>query len=187
MYSYAITDPTYYAETPKELQESLENLLSKKSADFICFRDKTTSQYAFLAEIFLLACKKMNFKKSLLHGNVELSIKLGAYGVHLTSQQLNQITHAKSHGLFCVVSTHSEEEIVLAQKLGADAVTYSPIYATPDKGIPKGLQELKSIVSKFDIKIIALGGIIEDKQLLEIEKSGAYAFASIRYFYAKCT
>jgi len=182
IHSYAIIDPKYYGETPKELKETLENILSKKSVDFICFRDKLTSQYTLLAEIFLLTCKELGFKKLLLHGDIELSVKLGAYGVHLTSQQINLITKAKSYGLFCVVSTHSEEELALAEKLGADAVTYSPIYVTPDKGIPKGLEDLKSVVAKFDIKIIALGGIIKDKQVAEIEKCGTYGFASIRYF-----
>ncbi len=180
--SYAITDPKYYGERPNDLKESLEKLLIKKSADFICFRDKQTSQYALLAEIFLFTCKKLNFKRALLHGDIKLSIELGAYGVHLTSKQLNLIPQAKFHGLFCVVSTHTKEDIALAYKLGADAVTYSPIYPSPNKGKPKGLKDLKMLISQFDMKIIALGGIIEDKQIAEIEKSGAYALASIRYF-----
>ena len=77
---------------------------------------------------------------------------------------------------------HNEEEIYKALKFGADAVTYSPIFYTPDKGNPKGLEDLNEKVAKINIKIIALGGIISDEDIAKIKSTDAYAFASIRYF-----
>ncbi len=181
IFSYAITDPQYYGDNPHLLHVSIEKLLCKK-VDFICFRDKESASYELLAQSFILTCKDKNFQKSLLHGDVQLACKLGAYGVHLSSKQFSKISNAKKQGLFCVVSTHNEEEIHQAMALGADAVTYSPIFSTPNKGIPKGLEDLKEKVAKINIKIIALGGIISDKQIAEIESTNAFAFASIRYF-----
>ena len=41
----------------------------------------------------------------------------------------------------------------------------------------------KEVVDKYtNINIIALGGIINDKQIEQISKTKAYGFASIRYF-----
>ena len=83
---------------------------------------------------------------------------------------------------FTIISCHSEKEILEAQKRGADAVTYSPIFSTPDKGEPKGLEDLNERVAKISLPIIALGGITTDEQVKAVEKSGCYGFASIRYF-----
>ncbi|MEA1920639.1 MAG: thiamine phosphate synthase [Campylobacterota bacterium] len=180
--SYAITDPLYYGETPEALSSSIKRVLGQKRVDYLCFRDKITSHYESMAESFMLTCKALDFDKTLLHGDVELSHQLGAYGVHVSSKQFESIAKAKAYGLFCVASTHSEDEISLAIKLGADAVTYSPIFSTPNKGSPKGLEDLNEKVAKIKTKIIALGGIISDEQIADIESTGAYAFASIRYF-----
>jgi thiamine-phosphate pyrophosphorylase len=118
----------------------------------------------------------------MLHGEVELAAKLGAYGVHLTSLQFDEIEKSKAFGLFTVVSCHSEKEIIEAEKKGADAVTYSPIFSTPGKGEPKGLEDLNERVAKISLPIIALGGITTPEQVKAVEKSGAFGFASIRYF-----
>ena len=182
MYSYAITDPRYYGNTQKKLKESIALLLATKNIDYLCFRDKESKDYENMAKTFILTCKEYNFSKTLLHANVELSYKLKAYGVHLTSSQLHLITKAKEYGLFCVVSTHNEEEIYKALGFGADAVTYSPIFTTPNKGIPKGLEDLNEKVAKINIKIIALGGIVSDEDIARIKSTNAFAFASIRYF-----
>ncbi|MDY0117717.1 MAG: thiamine phosphate synthase, partial [Sulfurimonadaceae bacterium] len=66
---------------------------------------------------------------------------------------------------------------------GADAITYSPIFETPNKGEPKGIEALQHVIKKYPIKIFALGGIVESSHVIDVEKSGAYGFASIRYFY----
>ena len=57
------------------------------------------------------------------------------------------------------------------------------VFFSPDKGEPKGMDDLKDLISKVDIKIFALGGIIKSKDVKMIQESGAYGFASIRYFY----
>jgi len=118
----------------------------------------------------------------MLHGDVTLASELQAYGVHLTSQQFDEIGRAKASGLFVVISCHTEAEIVEAQRRGADAVTYSPVFSSPGKGEPKGLEDLNEIVAKISLPIIALGGITTPEQVEAVEKSGAYGFASIRYF-----
>ena len=102
--------------------------------------------------------------------------------MHFTSLQYSEIPRAKALGLYVIASTHSEEEINQAVALGADAVTYSPVFTTPGKGEPKGLEDLKEITGKIKTNIFALGGIISSDQVKQCELNGAYGFASIRYF-----
>ena len=70
-----------------------------------------------------------------------------------------------------------------AKSLKCDTLTFSPIFQTPNKGEPKGILKLQEAIDTYkDVNIIALGGIINDEQIKQIEKTKAYAFASIRYF-----
>ena len=67
--------------------------------------------------------------------------------------------------------------------MGADYVTYSPIFTSPNKGEPKGIEDLKELIKTSKIKILALGGIVEARHVEMIKDTKAYGFASIRYFY----
>ncbi len=175
--SYLITDPTLFGATPERLKRSLSQAIQEHSPDFICLRDKQSHNYAELAAVFLSLEGK---HKALLHGDVDLALSLGADGVHLSSLQLDEIARAKEAGLYVIASTHSYEEALRAKE--ADAITYSPIFFSPNKGIPKGLEDLKEIKGKINTKIFALGGIISQEQVKQVETCGVYGFASIRYF-----
>ncbi|WP_345974562.1 thiamine phosphate synthase [Sulfurimonas sp. HSL3-7] len=182
MKSYLITDPRFYSTTPTTFRMTMQKTLQKHQPDFALYRDKNNPDYAEMAKLFLELCSGSGKTKAILHGNVGLAAELHAYGVHLTSQQFDEIEAAKASGLFVVISCHSEAEILEAQRRGADAVTYSPIFNTPDKGEPKGLEDLNERVAKISLPIIALGGITTKAQVKAVEQSGCYGFASIRYF-----
>jgi len=156
--------------------------LRRYMPDFALYRDKDNSAYALEAQNFLAMAKPFKNMKTFLHQEADLAKKLGATGVHLTSMQFDDITHAKELGLEVIISTHTQEEVHLAEVRGADYVTYSPIFATPNKGEPKGVDALREIVEKSKIKIFALGGIVSDEEVEKLEGSGAFGFASIRYF-----
>ena len=127
-------------------------------------------------------CKPFKNLKCFLHQDYILADKLGAKGVHLTSQQFEDIQKAKALNLEVIISTHTHKEVLDAQELGADYVTYSPVFETPQKGEPKGVEDLAEIVQKAEIKIFALGGIITKEHVTALQKAQAYGFASIRYF-----
>ena len=175
--SYLITDPSLFGSTPEQLKIKLSASIKNYAPGYICLRDKNTSSYSVLAEAFL---SLKGSHKTLLHGDVDLAIALGAYGVHLTSLQFNEITRAKEAGLYVIASTHSYQEALLASE--ADAITYSPIFHSPNKGIPKGLADLKEIKGKIKTDIFALGGILTKEQIKQVEDCDVYGFASIRYF-----
>ena len=175
-YAFLITDPKYFTE------ESFVKSLFKYTPNITCFRDKSSSNIEELATIFLKVCKQNNTNKILINSNIQLAIKLGFDGVHLTSTQFEEIQIAKQNNLFVIISCHNEDDIQKAQEYKADIVTYSPIFKTPNKSEPKGCNELKRVVNRFNIPIIALGGIITKSQVNQIKETNAFGFASIRYF-----
>lgn len=156
--------------------------LKKYHPDYVLYRDKKNSNYDNDAEKFVKLCREFKRTKSFIHQDADLAEKLGADGVHLTSNQFDKIAKAKDKGLEVIISTHTLDEVIKAQSFGADAVTYSPIFATPNKGEPKGIDTLKNLLYTVDIKVFALGGITSQKEIKEIEKTNVYGFASIRYF-----
>ena len=127
MKSYLITDPSYYGTTPDALEPALDVIYSHNFPDFALFRDKQTSDYRTLAQTFITISREYKIPRILLHGNYVLAHELKADGVHLTSSQFEDIDEAKKRGLYVVISTHTHEEALKAQTLGADAITYSPI------------------------------------------------------------
>lgn len=182
MIAYLITDGCYGADTPAAFEKRLFAILKHHRPDYALYRDKTNPRYSEFAERFMRVCHAFEDTKCLLHGDAELALKLGAYGVHLTSEQFDAVAAAKAKGLFTVISTHSEAEIRDAVRLGADAVTYSPVFHSPGKGEPRGLEDLKDIAGKMDTRIIALGGIVTSEQIAAVQATGVFGFASIRYF-----
>ena len=139
--------------------------------------------YKEQAHHFVEVCQQFESVKSFIHRDILLAKELGVNGVHLTSQGFDDIQKAKELGLEVIVSTHTYEEVEYAEKLGADFVTYSPIFTSPNKGEPKGIKDLMNLVQKTTIKVFALGGIVSEKEINAIKESGVYGFASIRYFY----
>lgn len=178
MIAYAITDPsTLNFQT---LEHDIKRFANK--ANILVYRDKTTTSYKTNAKQLLNESKKHNFQKIFLHTDYALAHQLKADGVHLKSTQFNEIVKAKALGLFVVISTHTLEEALQSQKLGADMITFSPIFRTANKGEPKGVEVLRELIVLLDIPVIALGGIISQEQIDLCDHVGAKGFASIRYF-----
>jgi thiamine-phosphate pyrophosphorylase len=171
MKSYLITSKKSYKEQ-----------FAKHSPDYALYRDKSNLNYDTQAADFIKVCQEFNNIKSFIHQKVDLAKKLNARGVHLTSSQFDEIQEAKNKNLEVIISTHTHEEVLKAQKLGADGVTYSPIFDSPKKGEAKGIDDLSELLKKTNIKVFALGGIVTDEEIRFIKETSVYGFASIRYF-----
>jgi len=181
--TYLITDPKYYSNNIDLFKKNLIKALEKNKIDIICFRDKESSNFEELASVFVKVCKEYKIAKILINSDFKLAKKLAADGVHLNSMQFANIKEAKQLDLFIIISCHNFTDIEKAHKLHVNAITYSPIFKTPDKGEPLGMTRFKQALDLYeDINIIALGGIIDDEQIATIRKTKAYAFSSIRYF-----
>lgn len=183
--SYFITDPDEFGDTPAIFKKNLIDSLSHFEVDILCFRDKSSLNKEKLAQVCLDVGRTFQISKILINSDIELCQKLGFDGVHFNSLQFNQLKNLESSPLFKIISCHNDEDILLAKKYNANAITYSPIFFKENKGEPKGLRKLENIVSKYQQKtffIIALGGIINHHNIQEVYKTGAKGFASIRYF-----
>lgn len=178
MISYAITDPSTLSFD--HLDRDLERFSQK--ADMIVYRDKENNSYAQNAQYFIERALNYRFDKILLHGDYQLAETFKADGVHLTSRQFDKIVEAKSLGLFVVISCHTQEEAIRAQAYGVDMITFSPIFATPNKGTPLGTLAIDMLSKRVSLPIIALGGIITQGHIDACKANGASGFASIRYF-----
>lgn len=183
MKKYLITSREFYTDTPAIFRTILHKQFVKHLPDLALYRDKTNQNYEIQAAHFVEVCGQFETIKSFIHRDAKLAKELGASGVHLTSTQSKEIEFAKELGLEVIISTHSIDEVLEAQQKGADMVTYSPIFASPNKGEPKGIEDLERLLDMCKIKVIALGGIVTPKHIDLIKNTKAYGFASIRYFY----
>lgn len=182
MKKYLITSPKFYTDESTVFRDKLEKQLKRYQPDFVLFRDKLNTNYHVLAKDFMDICLKFQTIKSFIHTDVELAKKLHAHGVHLPSHASKSIQKAKSLGLEVIISTHTYAEVFMAEELGADYVTYSPIFDTPDKGEPKGVEDLHKLLQISKVKVFALGGITSKKEISKVAKTNVYGFASIGYF-----
>jgi thiamine-phosphate pyrophosphorylase len=179
--SYLITDGSYGSTSPDAFAKTVQKVFETHRPDYALYRDKQNPDYARFAAVFVEVCRQYGVR-AMLHRDSALALGLGAEGVHLTASQFDEIVPAKTKGLYTVISTHDVSEAAQAGADGADAVTYSPVYASPGKGAPKGLEDLKETAGKIDLPVIALGGIVTPEQIRAVEAAGAAGFASIRYF-----
>lgn len=175
MIKYAISDPKFYSN----LDYAFNNFIRLKEANMLLFRDKSSNNYNSIAQEFIKF--RSNNKKFLLQNDIDLACKLGFDGIHFSSNFIHLLKDTPSN-LIKIASTHNIKEIELANQYGADFITFSPIFATPNKGEPKGLEALKEAVKMSKAKVIALGGIMSAEQICAVMKCGVAGFASIRYF-----
>lgn len=118
----------------------------------------------------------------LVNERFDVAIAAGAHGVHLPAKALSAAVVRKSVPRFFLigVSTHNTAEVESAVNGGADFVTFGPIFESPGKGSPVGLEELNIICKQFPVlPVIALGGI-DEFNLSDTLDTGAAGIAAIR-------
>jgi thiamine-phosphate pyrophosphorylase len=106
-------------------------------------------------------CKGITF---LINDRLDLALAVGADGVHLGCQDMPYRIARKLLGKNKIIglTVHSLREAKKAQRLGADYIGISPIFATKTKrdvGRPAGIRLIKEIRKHVSIPIIAIGGI----------------------------
>ena len=117
-------------------------------------------------------------------GHVEVARQLDA-GVHVGERgaALPEVTDLPLVGF----SAHSATQALVAQRAGADYVTFSPVFRTrshPDAA-PAGLDALRRCVDAVDIPVLALGGMNAPRARLAqaVGASGAAAISSLLFAY----
>jgi thiamine-phosphate pyrophosphorylase len=133
----------------------------------IMLRDKTRDDL----DVLSLATKLSEIAHE--HGHLFLvqdnhhrvAFEVGADGVHVTKPKPKGARYREGASPRAIVSmpAHSDNDVEHARKNEIDWVFVSPIFATPNKGEPRGLSAIanaaKITADQSPLKIIALGGI----------------------------
>jgi thiamine-phosphate diphosphorylase len=151
--------------------------------DWVQVRDKELPARELIA-VVRVAMQRVG--KVLVNTRVDVALAAGAAGVHLPSGSIavpewRQITSA---GFLIGISCHSLEDVVLAEREGADYVVFGPVFAPLSKtsDFPaRGLEELGRVSRAVKIPVLALGGITWDNAADCVE-AGAAGVAGITMF-----
>lgn len=171
----------YYFITDSQLSRAgnLNDVKSALSAR-VCavqYREKNLSTRKMYQEARKI--KKICQRKTLfiINDRVDLALAVDADGVHLGQDDLPYSVARKILGKKKIigVTVHNLEEALEAEKIGADYLGLSPIFATAtkkDAGPPAGIKLIKKIKKSVSLPIIAIGGLTL-KNAPDVVKSGA--------------
>ena len=117
----------------------------------------------------------------LVNDRTDVAIAAGAAGVHLRAGSIRpeRLRSVLSQPLLIGVSCHSLEEVIDAQ--AASFIVFGPVFESPGKGAPKGLQALQRAAAASTVPVLALGGITAENTEACIF-AGAAGIAAIRLF-----
>lgn len=120
--------------------------------------------------------------KLLVNDRADIAVAAGADGVHLTANSLppEVIRDKFPARLLIGVSVHSIEAATEAAVSRADFAVFGPVFLTPGKDQPHGLERLARVSDRLDpFPILALGGI-DEMNVDAVLAAGASGFAAIR-------
>jgi thiamine-phosphate pyrophosphorylase len=125
-------------------------------------RAKTLEGRALHAAAAALAETVRQFAAPLLvNERADVALAVGAAGVHLPARGLDvkNVRRWAGRKLTVGVSTHTLAEARMAERGGADYVVFGPVFASPQKGAPVGVEALAEVVRALSIPVFALGGV----------------------------
>ena len=161
---YAIADTSVIGED--ELFERIEQVL-RGGCRVIQYRDKTTDLDKRIAQAsgLLSLCREYD-AVFIVNDDVELAITVNAPGVHVGRQD-SAIREIKKNqpqllvGASCYNNMQIAEEAVIA---GADYIAFGSFFPSSSKpeATPASKDTLKRAKEKFDLPVVAIGGIMAD-------------------------
>lgn len=178
---YLITDRHQTGERP--LATVVEEAL-KGGVRAVQLREKDLSS----RELYELAyeMRKLTARHNarlFINDRVDLALAVDADGVHLggESMPIHRARKILGEKKLIGVSCHNRVSAISAQEMGADFITFGPVYFTQSKaafGAPVGVEPLEMITSCLSIPVFALGGIKSHK-VPEVLACGASGIALI--------
>ena len=193
--SFHLDEPAIYLITSGEATSANFNQTSRQILDIVRVAVDEKVSLVQLREkrlpvrlVFELAVKLAEITLGtstllLVNDRADIAVAAKADGVHLTAASLpaRVIRGSFPDDLIIGVSTHTLEAAIAAAETGADFAVFAPVFATPGKGEPQGLEKLAEICRELrPFPVLGLGGIDETNYHVVIE-AGASGFAAIRF------
>ena len=118
-----------------------------------------------------------------INDRVDVALAVGADGVQRTAVSLTipEIREITAKRLRIGASVHSLAEAEEAEQLGADWITFGPVFDTPSKrayGAPQGLDRLRAVATAVRVPVVAIGGITPER-VRAVRAAGAAGVAVI--------
>lgn len=154
-------------------------------------RDKTGARDAVLDDArALLAAAREAGARLVVNGRLDVAVAAGADGVHLGGDarcDVDDVRRAIGPRAFVSIAAHDDDDVRRAIARGADAALVSPIFASPGKGSPRGVEAIaraREIARDAGAKLLvyALGGVDAPRAASCVE-AGADGVAVIRALY----
>lgn len=105
--------------------------------------------------------------KIIVNDRLDIALASDAAGVHLGQDDLSPagvLPVARPRGLVVGVSTHTADQAIAAEAVGADYIGFGPMFPTTTKADalePRATEELRATRQAVDLPIVAIGGITE--------------------------
>lgn len=117
------------------------------------------------------------------HGMGDVALASGARAVIAGARSLEVADYLRLDARLLVgASVHDLEEARFARAAGAHFLLFGPVWDTPEKRgrlEPRGPAGLRQICA-LGLPVIAIGGILEPRQVLEASAAGAHGCAVLR-------
>lgn len=172
MNRYYITDRKAAGGTEKLLR--IIDRQFESGIEFLQIREKDLSgRELFELTRAIVALRGTRSTKILVNTRADVALAAAADGVHLPAAAPGETLP----GLLVGRSCHTVQEVLSSR---ADLVTFGPVFESPGKGSPTGLDALRH-ACRSHVAVYALGGITW-KNAPECIEAGAAGIAGIRLF-----
>jgi thiamine-phosphate pyrophosphorylase len=192
-----ITDRRQFPGSPQDQERRLLEKLAECAAagvDVVQLREKDLSARDLLelTQRTIIALPSGSATRLLINARTDIALACGAHGVHLPAGDLQASEvrtiwdrAGRTHAVIGV-STHTPEEVALAEAHGADFAVFAPVFEKDGRKSPRGLAMLREACDRprraaAFMPVLALGGITLENAA-RCFAAGASGIAAIRLF-----
>ena len=153
------------------------------AVDFIQIRERDISAAALARLTVEIVRAAAAGVRVLINDRADIAIACGCAGVHLRGDSISPAEIRRFAPISFVISVacHSVEDVQRASWEGADLALLAPIFASPGKGKPLGLDQLSEAARAVSIPVLALGGVTLEN-MAQCVSAGASGVAGITLF-----
>jgi thiamine-phosphate pyrophosphorylase len=165
----------------------VESLLLAGGVDWVQIREKELGGRELMALVrTVMAMPNPHSVRILVNSRVDVALAARAAGVHLPSSSIAALEWRRiiPAGFLIGVSCHSLDDVLRAEREGADYVVFGPVFAPLSKTsdlAPRRVEELRRVCGSVRIPVLALGGITWENSQSCVE-AGAAGVAGITLF-----